>query len=176
MRKIHTKLLSLLIVAFAFSLVSCSSDDDRSEYTFTGSYSSLNIIENLESAKQPITLQGDDIKIDDMFKSYDYVKPITRGELNYNESNIKITGLSGKDLTLRDFTVIINGVEKKLGDISEDKTFPTKEVLDYLNESLKRVISQRQLNVKMKFDSRAIAKEDDIRLVINFNGIFRYLK
>ncbi len=174
MKKITIALFSLLTLIFTLS--SCSSDDDKTEYTFTGNYSSVNYIENLESAKQPITIQGDDIKIDDMFKGYDYVKPITKGELNYNESNIKITGLSGKELVLKDFTIIINNVEKNLGDISEDKTFPTKDILDYLNESLKRVISQKQLNVKMKFNSKTIVKEDDIKLTINFNGIFRYLK
>jgi len=160
-----------------FILSSCGSDDNKSEYTFNGNYISTNIIKSDDIYAPPIIIQGDDISVDDMFKQYEYISPIVYGDLNYNKSYIKVTGLNDKNIILKDFAVIINGYEKVFGSISKDEDIiPNQEMLNYMNEALKRVISQKKLNVQIRFNSNpVITAEDNIRLIINFEGKFKYL-
>lgn len=166
-----------ILFALVFFVTACSDDDDKSSYTFNGHYSSVNTVEALASATTAITIQGDNVTLDKMLEGFDYIKPITGAELNYNKSNIQLTGITDKGLTLKDFTVIINGYQRNMGNVNQDFEFASKEVLDFLNESLKRVVNQRNLSVQMKFSSdKNITAEDNIKLIINFNGVFTYLK
>lgn len=176
--KIIGKVLGVFtIFAMTLLLSGCGDDDDRSQYKFNGFYESTSMVQALASAAEPITIIGDNVSLDKMLEGFDYSKPVIASELNYNRSNIKLTGITGKGFMLKNFTVIINGQQRNIGNVSEDFEFASKEVLDFLNESLKRVVNQNNLNVQMKFSSdKDIRVEDDVRLIINFNSTFTYLK
>lgn len=173
------KIVMLFLLSALIGLSSCGSDDDdnRSVYEFSGNYVSNNAIEYLESVKPPMTIKGETISIDQMFSGYIYVSPIIQGDLDYNKSYLRITGLTDKGVLLSNFIVTINGQSKNLGNINTDFNSQTKDILDFLNETLQRVVSQQQLNVEMTFTSnRNLSMDDNVRLIINYDGIFKYLK
>lgn len=174
MKSLKTIIILLLIIIFS----SCSSDNNKSEYTFSGNYTSINTIKSDNIYAPPIIIQGDNLSIDSMFAKYKYTEPIIYGDLNYSKSHIAIAGLDSINVTLKSFTVIINGYEKLFGDVSKDEDImPNQEMLNYMNEVLKIIINQKKLNVQVKFNSNpVITEKDSIRLIINFEGKFKYLQ
>lgn len=174
MKSIYKFLGVLLAVSLVFS--SCGSDDDdKTEESFTASYTSNNAIKGVANAQ--IEIPGENISIDNMFSSIDYVKPISSGVLNFNRSYIKLTGLTAKGAILKGFTVNINGVKRNFGDVSKDFDLATNDDLKFLDDALKQVVSQRNLTVKVQYTPTVdLETGDNVKLIIHFDGTFKYWK
>lgn len=176
MKLTKTALLFLLSIFVVF--ISCGSDDDDILISeFKGSYTSVNTVEYLESAKPPIIIQGEQVSIDDMFKGYAYTKPIVNSELDYNKSYIRITGLTDNGIILTNFTVSVNGISKNLGTVNADYSWATKDILDYLNTTLESIVVRQNMNVEMTFSSnKGIRDTENVKLILNYDGVFQYIR
>ena len=168
------KIFSLLML-FTLTFVSCSDDDDdKKEHHFDGSYTSKSEIYG-NSNVADLTINGDDIAINRMFPTYE--GKFNKAKLAYNQAYMEVTGLNGKDVSLNDFTIIVNGKSFLVGIVNADAKFNNNDHIKFLDETLGQIIKDQKLQVKIKFrPSKDIAATDNIKLNLHYAGTFYYMK
>ncbi len=168
-------ILALLSIVF----FSCSSDDNdnRSSYTFKATC----------EAKYPIRgYAGDKIIADkpmifllnDMLKDYNYQPPIISGKLYPNKNTaFEIVGLK-QGISIKEITIVLNGLSQTYKNInSENANFYTAEMVDYMNSTFNKLITNQQLSVLVTITlNQNITEEDNVYIKISYDGEFTYLK
>ncbi|MFR9166555.1 MAG: hypothetical protein ACLVKO_10200 [Dysgonomonas sp.] len=172
-------LLILVFTVFAFN--SCGDDDDKkTEYSFDGSYTSSVTLQGIKDNAALTEINGDsDKSIDEMMRFYEneYVKPITKADLQYRNSYIKISGLNENRVILSNVTIDINGEKKHFDRLTQDTEFSTNNDLIFLNNALNKIVKTQKINVKVSFKpSEDISITDKVTVTIHFDAKFYYWK
>lgn len=169
----------IILALLSTILISCGSDDNdnRSSYTFKATC----------EAKYPIRgYAGDKISADkpmiflvnDMLKDYNYQPPIISGKLYPNKNTaFEIVGLKS-GMSIKEITIVLNGLGRTYKDInSENANLYTADLVDYMNNTFSKMITNKQLSVLVSYTlNQNIAEEDNVYIKISYDGEFTYLK
>lgn len=167
-----------LILTLTGLLSSCSSDDDRQELFLKDAIFEYAYDLGIANAGGSVTTPVATVQLDELLKQYTYTPPIQTGTLNLTSgTSIRITAFK-EAIELKDFTLTVNGVSKKLGDIKVENTEIYNQhnqqfVIDFFN----RMIKDKNLKITATFTpSRKIVDEDGLKINFVIKGDYSYLE
>lgn len=171
--------LSIAILSALLVFTGCGSDDpEKVEKFFNGICKQTIAIQAY--ANQNTTIEPKVSTLEQMLEDTPgYGSPISSGSFVVTgNTTIEIEGLDdlAEEVTLKDFKLEINGLEKKFGDITKKNArLYTDQHLDYFKNVFNKMIQEKKLSTKVSFSPTAnINPTDNIKLQISFDGKFSY--
>ncbi len=170
-------LINWLFLSFlTLGFVSCGGDDDpdpnrpESQQKETKLSYSVVIGANTEY-KQTKTLKLNEILPE-------YSQYVTKGELQMNSSNIKVTGLSNvENPSLQNFTIAVPNspnVTITLGTITKDTVFTTNDALTFMQKSIDYLVSKKSADVAVSFLSKTdINSAENVKVELNYTTTYK---
>lgn len=177
MRKVF---LTTFILSILLSFTGCGSDDpEKVEKSFNGICKQAVAIQAY--ANSTTTTEEKVSTLEEMLKDTPgYGSPIASGSFIVagGVTYIQIEGLDdmAEDVTLKGFTLSINGMERNFGDITKNnaKLF-TDNNLEYFRNVFNKMIRDGKLVTKITFTPTGnIDPADKVKLQISFDGKFSY--
>lgn len=172
--------LTIVFLSALFSFTGCGSDDpEKIEKFFNGVCKQTVAIQAY--ANSTTSTEEKVSTLEEMLKDTPgYGSPIASGSFVVTGENttIKVEGLEdmAEDVTLKGFTLNINGLERNFGDITKSNAKLYTDIhLEYFKNVFNKMIRDGKLATKITFTpTKNIDPADKVKLQISFDGKFSY--
>lgn len=169
----------ILALGTILAFTACGSDDEYETLSFNATIKKDVTLRGFQGQRvtEPAVTESLENMLKESATGYDGTRIASANLTITGDTYIRITGLN-PGMTLRDFTLKINGLERNFGNITSETVNLHNDVnLNYFSSAFAKIVSDHRLSLEVSYTPSAdIAESDNIKVELSYDGRFHYNK